>query len=418
MLVMGMVAVALVLERSTFQEQIDNGEASLERIRGSKFEQHDLNDEVAVWLQQASKFRFAESVRAEFLNVLPHPRGKELCFVVCGEEICESEFHSRTDRTWRNPRYKGQCKTTHALPSFATVGFSQSGSTFFYSMLCSGKEIVHAKKKEIHFFDVDMYRSFREGKQIDLEVYLENFDHFSEKGTIASLIGDNTVKSIYVDLWIPLWKRILNPEMKILILVRDPIRRVQSRFAMTGGSKSCSKYLKKKRDCKRSLDSYLKSMFEHLALNCPNLKAGGDPSEAYSCTDNAGAKFLDGDTLISTLYEQFVRHWLNFFRGDQFLVIQAENLFADPSEVMSIVGEFLGVNFEAEKFRLAIARALNHKNSHDKSSAQHLSSSMENHLISFFKPYVLELRRIIEQEMPHIPPSQIPHWPRYQSMFP
>ncbi|AEM70408.1 sulfotransferase [Allomuricauda ruestringensis DSM 13258] len=120
-------------------------------------------------------------------------------------------------------------------PNFLIVGFPKCGSTALHYYLNSHPEIYMPNQKELHFFTSDILGALKEGKgdkyvkgtQIkDINNYLSHYEGVQNE----KAIGDASPSYVnYPEKAIPRIKNTLgNP--KIIILLRDPIKRAYSNY--------------------------------------------------------------------------------------------------------------------------------------------------------------------------------------------
>ena len=106
---------------------------------------------------------------------------------------------------------------------FIIAGVQKSGTTALFSYLCEHNEICMSDKKEIHFFDRRRYFILFPNYLF----YHSNFSNFKSQ----KLIGEATPIYIY-------WKKAIerlvryNPNIKLIIVLRNPITRAYSHWNM------------------------------------------------------------------------------------------------------------------------------------------------------------------------------------------
>ncbi|TNF01684.1 MAG: sulfotransferase [Gammaproteobacteria bacterium] len=107
--------------------------------------------------------------------------------------------------------------------NFLVAGTQKGGTTALDSHLRKHQSICMAQRKEVHFFDRD--ELFNNG------VDYSSYHAFFEPKNSHKLIGESTPIYMY---WREAPKRICeyNPEMKILIVLRNPIERAYSHWNM------------------------------------------------------------------------------------------------------------------------------------------------------------------------------------------
>jgi hypothetical protein len=177
------------------------------------------------------------------------------------------------------------------------VGVQRAGTTWWYRLLCDHPRIQRAAGgKEMHFFD-----SYFEGEfgDADVDAYHRLFPR--PKG---SLTGEWTPEYLQ-DFWTPGLLRRAAPDAKILVLLRDPLLRLQSglrhEFAIVD------------RAVRRGRRRYFGAMDTNASL----------ARSLYS-------------RQLATLLEEFDR--------DQVLVLQFERCVENPAAELRRTYEFLGAD--------------------------------------------------------------------------
>lgn len=103
------------------------------------------------------------------------------------------------------------------LPQFLGIGVQKGGTTSLYSLLKKHPNIYLPTKKEIHFFTLNFYKGN--------EWYENHFDACSSK----QICGEVTPYYIFHPYALQRIKQ-LCPEVKLIILLRDPVQRALSHY--------------------------------------------------------------------------------------------------------------------------------------------------------------------------------------------
>jgi len=106
---------------------------------------------------------------------------------------------------------------------FIVIGAQKSGTTSLHEYLSQHPEIGVGEKKELHYFDRDKY--FKDG--INYSDYHEFFDFKEEK----KVYGETTPSYIFKEEFIDRIKE-YNPNIKLIVLFRNPIKRAFSHWNM------------------------------------------------------------------------------------------------------------------------------------------------------------------------------------------
>jgi hypothetical protein len=106
---------------------------------------------------------------------------------------------------------------------FLIAGVQKAATTALHAFLSEHPEIYLPESKELHFFDNEML----DWKQPDYNRY---YEHFAPSKP-SQVCGEATPIYTY---WVPAMKRIkaFNPNMKLVIVLRDPVARAFSQWRM------------------------------------------------------------------------------------------------------------------------------------------------------------------------------------------
>ena len=121
------------------------------------------------------------------------------------------------------------------LPNFIVVGFPKCGSTSLHYYLNAHPEIFMPKQKELHYFTNEILSSMQVGpgdKEVDM-FNVKSFESYKEyyKGALNfKAAGDVSPSYINYPVCIKEIKKRLGDDIRIIILVRDPIKRAYSNY--------------------------------------------------------------------------------------------------------------------------------------------------------------------------------------------
>lgn len=180
---------------------------------------------------------------------------------------------------------------------FVIAGTQKGGTSALDAYLREHPEICMADKKEVHFFDTEKY--FQKEK-VDYSVY---HSFFSPKSS-HTLLGETTPIYMY---WYDSPRRIwqYNPSMKIIVILRNPIRRAYSHWNM-------------ERDRKADTVSFWEAI-QHESNRCR--EALPYQHRVYSYVDRG-------------FYSEQLRRVWTYFPKNQTLILKSEDLKANPRETL------------------------------------------------------------------------------------
>jgi len=109
-------------------------------------------------------------------------------------------------------------------PNFLIIGVQRGGTTSLYKNLCRHPRIRHAKSKELHFFDLHYHRG--------LDWYKRKFEfNLNWKGDPNERILTGEASPYYIFHPFSLLRiKKHYPDIKLIILLRDPVRRAYSHY--------------------------------------------------------------------------------------------------------------------------------------------------------------------------------------------
>jgi hypothetical protein len=190
-----------------------------------------------------------------------------------------------------------------AKPDFLIIGVQKGGTTSLFHYLRQHPKIKLPRNKEIHFFD----RYFRKGilwYRSWFPLCLFNKGFTTGEATPSYMWDKETANRI---------KNIL-PDVKIIVLLRNPIDRAYSHYHME---------LKKKREVNTDFETAISKEIEFL-------------QQGRSDYENAETSYL-----IRGLYAYQLERYYHFFGKKQVMIVQSEDLKTQPEIVLNQITDFL-----------------------------------------------------------------------------
>ena len=203
------------------------------------------------------------------------------------------------------------------LLDFMIVGAQKGGTGALHRFLSRHPEIGMSSTKEVHLFDSPEYSPEWSPAQID-----ERYRPFFRDGEAARVRGEST--PIY--LFFPEIARELrryNPELKLIVLLRDPVERAISHY-----------YMEWNRDWERL------PLWRALLAEPLRLRRCRDP-RAHRSAMRVGSYRARG------LYSRQLRNLYRVFDRDRVLVLRSRDLRERHDDTLRRVFAFLGVSEEA-----------------------------------------------------------------------
>ena len=190
---------------------------------------------------------------------------------------------------------------------FVIAGAQTAGTTALHYFLEQHPQIVFPRKQELHFFDNE--ERFARGGNHDQELA----EFFPSRANNAGAVGECTPNYIY---WPPALPRLRdhNPEVKLILTLRNPVERAFSHWNMQRERKV------------ESLD--FREAIAAEATRAKELR----PSQLRRVS------YVERGRYASQLRRAF-----ELFPREQFHLIKSDRLRADPKTVITEVCQFLGV---------------------------------------------------------------------------
>lgn len=214
---------------------------------------------------------------------------------------CEDKYGGNyiTDNVTLEIAKKEKC--IKRIPQVLIAGVQKSGTSALLKFLSSHPEIVGCVNREVHYFDIQYqnlpltwYRDLMPcsySHQITLE---KSPDYFYIKGT-AKRVFDT------------------DPNMKIIFIVKDPIVRAESAYAMMNTNNSVNE-----------------KTFEELVTKM----------DIYNRTVIDSSRYI----IRCSDYATNVMPWLKYFTRKQIVFVDGHNFMENPSEELRVIEKFLEIS--------------------------------------------------------------------------
>ena len=246
------------------------------------------------------------------------------------------------------------------LPNFIIIGAGASGTHSLYNYLCKHQSILPSFSKEIYFFDLKFSNGINWYK-----------GHFPTKITAHSkqcnklLTGEASATYLQHPLT-P--KRIKDtiPNSKFIVLLRNPV------------DKSFAAYNSRIQHGDENLS------FEE-AIEMEQERLDGEFEKMKKNENYYSHSFYNQAYLTNSIYYDHLKKWFDIFPKKQFLILQSEHFFKNPSDVMKEVTDFL----EISQLELPEYKQFN------KHSYSVMSNKTRKKLIDYFKPHNQRLYKLI-----------------------
>ena len=209
----------------------------------------------------------------------------------------------------------------HVLPDFYIIGTQKGGTSSLYDYLTTHPSIEPCYTKEPSYFD----RYFERG----LHWYKVNFPFKIHKFIATNILknkfitGEASVR--YLDHpFAPQRIKEITPNAKFIILLRNPIDRAFSQHNMNV-----------KNDYE--INNFSDALKEEPRRIANRIEKMSNDVSYYSWNFDLYAYLEHG------IYVDKIKRWMEVFPKEQFLIIQSEEFFKNPSKIYNDVLEFLGL---------------------------------------------------------------------------
>jgi hypothetical protein len=232
------------------------------------------------------------------------------------------------------------------MPDFLIIGAQKCGTTSLYYYLTQHPDIVPATQKEVHFFDLNFHKG--------IEWYQAQFPL---KTNPQQLTGESSPYYVFHPC-VPRRIYQLFPNIKLIVLLRDPITRAWSHYhhEVRLGFENLSFEQAIKKESER-----LNGEVEKLLIN-----------ETYYSFNHQHYTYL-----ARGIYSEQLERWMSYFPQQQCLILKSEEFYKNPAQTLKQVFKFLEVPVYPLDYSI-------HYNIGDYPP---LSSETQQWLISYFQPY-------------------------------
>ncbi|XZN91800.1 MAG: tetratricopeptide repeat protein [Microcoleus sp.] len=238
-------------------------------------------------------------------------------------------------------------QNTVKCPNFIIIGSQRCGTTSLYTYLAQHPQILTPIKKEMDFFSWHFDRG--------IDWYLA---HFPPMPAGEQFLTGEASPSYFDSLAAPERLYSAFPEVKLIVLLRNPVDRAISQFYR----------LTELNWEGRSFDRAISDEIARLAQN-PAYIIGEEP----------------GNYLARGRYIEFIKNWLAFFPKSQLLILRSEDFYANAATTVLQVLDFLDLpEYQLPEYPNA-----------NPGSYQPISDSVRDWLSDYFRPYNQELEEYL-----------------------
>lgn len=213
------------------------------------------------------------------------------------------------------------------LPNFLIIGTKRGGTTSLMNWLSSHPEVlplfpVAQQIKSPHYFDInfwrgeDWYRSFYPTRR--------RLDRITERLGHAPALGEASPYYMFHPA-VPARVAQTAPEVKLIVLLRDPVKRAYSNYWERRGSGQ------------EDLETF------EAAMDAEESRLAGVTEEKLRDPRFYSADHDNHTYLARGRYLEQLERWFAHFDREQMLILPSEQLYADPPGTSFQVQRFLGI---------------------------------------------------------------------------
>jgi len=216
--------------------------------------------------------------------------------------------------------FKRLTGSLRVLPDFLIIGSQKSGTSSLYSYLTQTPYITPSAFKEVHFFDTHFERGINWYRGCFPTIFSKKYQLMKNKKFQTC---DATPYYLFHPLGANRASKYL-PEIKIIILLRNPVDRAHSHYNMI---------VEQGRE-ELSFEDAIKSEEKRLEK---------EEEKILTIKDYFSWNHMAYSYLTRGIYIKQIKEWMNFFPKEKFLIINSESFAQNPKSTVKQTLKFLGL---------------------------------------------------------------------------
>ena len=275
-------------------------------------------------------------------------------------------------------------KLAKRLPQAIIIGAKKCGTRALIKFI-GAHQNVSAANAETHFFD----RFYHMGYDWYKQQMPDSFEHqITIEKTPKYLVDKQVAKRVFK----------MNPNIKLIVVLRNPVTRAVSEYVQSQANKLNL----------NSINNNNNNINRRRQIN--PIKNHSNHFQEMLYTVNRTIRD-EWPIIRNGLYYEHIKQWLNYFRLDQFLFVNGEQLIKEPSVELDKVQEFLSLSKSIKRSHFVhnkrkgfacIYKPLDSdqiKCLSDQKGRKHpqIDSRVLDDLYSFYRPYNQMLFKLIQQ---------------------
>jgi hypothetical protein len=242
------------------------------------------------------------------------------------------------------------------LPDFIVIGTQKGGTSSLYRYLETHPDLKLSYRKQLHFFDKFYFKGINWYRAC-FPISALNRSTITGEATPYYIIHPHAPKRMHQAL----------PNVKLLLVVRNPIDRAYSHYQM------------KVDQGFEKIGSFEEAIAQEEARTGPELQKMLDDPTYYS------RDYRNFSYLARGRYAEQLKRWLEFYPKDQIMVINSEHFFADPMKTLRRVYDFLGISdYKPQNLKV-----------YNQRSYSNMEPATRKKLEAYFKPFNKEFYDLI-----------------------
>lgn len=257
--------------------------------------------------------------------------------------------------------YRAATNLVRLLPDFLIIGTQRGGTTSLYNYLTEHPAIGSASIKEVHFFDSHHFEQGTAWYRAHFPSALQKY--YVERALKSEFITGEATPYYLFHPYAAKRAASLLPKVKLIVMLRNPVDRAYSHYyhEIAGGHEHLP-----------SFDEAIDNEEERLAGECEKMQA----NERYISYNHRHFSYLSRG-----LYVDQLTAWMSLFPKDQFLILQTEDFYANPTAIYEQTLNFLHIPGDLPAAQKQTFQKYN------STTPPRMDTATRKRLLAYFEPY-------------------------------
>lgn len=289
------------------------------------------------------------------------------------------------------------------IPDYLVIGQQKCGTSTLYEYIKRNPNILVHKEKELLWWSSDNTLTSCDRS---VEQYLRFFDSFNKTGKVLGEFS-TAYFSCYCCAQVI---RTINPAMKIIVMLREPVSRSLSRYLEQKLRKTAPFYIRA--NIFQTFETYVADDIQGIRGCLSVTREMEDNKDLISWQTQ---QCYGRSTVVGySAYDVFLKNWLALFPPEQLLVIYTSEFAEAPLNTLRAIEKFLGVppfEYDSSLFKLRF-NGLGCYGWHEKcpstaSNARAQEAVNSTDIVAFLQPHMKEFKRIATEILKKPPPRNM-----------